>query len=72
NEFFDALPVRQFLRDGAGWRERVIGLREDQLAFGLTEATPQAVLEPRLADTQDGDLVERCATAEALTGEIGR
>ena len=72
NEFFDALPVRQFLRDGAGWRERVIGLREDQLAFGLTEVTPQAVLEPRLADTQDGDLVERCAPAEALTGEIGR
>ena len=26
NEFFDALPIRQFLRDGRGWRERMVGL----------------------------------------------
>lgn len=26
NELFDAVPIRQFIRAGAGWRERMIGL----------------------------------------------
>jgi NADH dehydrogenase [ubiquinone] 1 alpha subcomplex assembly factor 7 len=26
NEFFDALPVRQFIRSAEGWRERMVGL----------------------------------------------
>ena len=25
NEFFDALPIRQFVRTGKGWRERMVG-----------------------------------------------
>jgi SAM-dependent MidA family methyltransferase len=72
NEFFDALPVRQFLRSGDGWRERVVGLRDGALAFGLTDAAPVAALALRLADTKDGDLVELCAPASAIAGEIGR
>jgi SAM-dependent MidA family methyltransferase len=71
NEFFDALPVRQFVRDGDGWRERVIGLSEGRLAFGLTASLPHAALADRLQDTQDGDLVETCAPATAIAGEIG-
>jgi SAM-dependent MidA family methyltransferase len=36
NEFFDALPVRQFVRAQGGWRERLVGLAENgELAFGL-------------------------------------
>jgi len=36
NEFFDALPVRQFVRTAPGWRERVVGLdAKRRLAFGL-------------------------------------
>ncbi len=72
NEFFDALPIRQFLRDGPGWRERVVGLADDRLAFGLTAAAPLAALEPRLADTEDGDLVELAPALPALAAEIGR
>ena len=71
NEFFDALPIRQFLRDGDGWRERVIGLSEGSLAFGLTERAPVAALDDRLADTRDGDLVELCAPAGQVAAEIG-
>ena len=71
NEFFDALPIRQFIRDEAGWRERVIGLEEGALAFGLTDATQLAALEHRLDDTEIGDLVEVCGPAEAVASEIG-
>ncbi|MFZ1103003.1 MAG: SAM-dependent methyltransferase [Hyphomicrobiaceae bacterium] len=39
NELLDALPVRQLIRDGGAWRERVVALRPDrrlQLAAGPT------------------------------------
>ena len=49
-----------------------MGLRDGALAFGLTDAAPVAALAPRLADTADGDLVELCAPASAIAGEIGR
>jgi SAM-dependent MidA family methyltransferase len=36
NEFFDALPVRQFLATERGWCERLVGLDDDhRLVFGL-------------------------------------
>ncbi len=35
NEFFDALPVRHYMRGAGGWHERVVGLEGDALAFGL-------------------------------------
>ena len=72
NEFFDALPIRQFLRDGDGWRERLVGLKGDDLAFGLSARTAQPALTARLEDTQDGDLVELCAAAVPVVTEIAR
>ncbi|WP_170466685.1 class I SAM-dependent methyltransferase [Ruegeria arenilitoris] len=73
NEFFDALPIRQFLRDGDGWRERLIGVEGESLAFGLGPHGPQVALSDRLQDTKDGDLVELCAAAiPILTVVAGR
>ncbi|MEL7099320.1 MAG: SAM-dependent methyltransferase [Pseudomonadota bacterium] len=66
NEFFDALPIRQFLRDGSRWRERVIGLSGDALHFGLAQAQPQPALAHRLEDTAEGDLVEDCPSAAPI------
>ncbi|WP_299556018.1 SAM-dependent methyltransferase [uncultured Tateyamaria sp.] len=71
NEFFDALPVRQFQRDGAGWRERCVGLSNDVLSFGLSPAGPQAMLAHRLEDTEDGQLVEICPSAAPIISAIG-
>ncbi|UWQ78112.1 SAM-dependent methyltransferase [Leisingera sp. S132] len=70
NEFFDALPVRQFLRAGDGWSEKRIGLQEGALAFGLSPAAPQPALAHRLADTSDGDLVEICEAAAPVIQAI--
>ncbi|WP_075221101.1 class I SAM-dependent methyltransferase [Acuticoccus yangtzensis] len=36
NEFFDALPVRQIVSRGGRWFERVVGLTDGELAFGLS------------------------------------
>jgi NADH dehydrogenase [ubiquinone] 1 alpha subcomplex assembly factor 7 len=35
NEFFDALPIRQAISTPKGWMERVVGLDNDNLVFGL-------------------------------------
>ena len=66
NEFFDALPIRQFQRDAHGWREVMIGVSEDALNFGLSDAAPLDALEHRLADTKPGDVVETCAHGTAV------
>jgi len=70
NEFFDALPIRQFVRDGTRWRERQVGLSEGALAFGLGPAQPQPALAHRMEDTRDDDLVEDCAAAAPVLTTI--
>ena len=71
NEFLDALPIRQFVRAGAGWREKVVRVDDDRLAFALTSAAPLAQLVDRLEDTSDGDLVEYCPALPGIVGTIG-
>lgn len=71
NEFLDALPIRQFQRAGSGWRERVVGLADGALAFGLTDPAPLAALDHRMTNTQDGDLVELCPALPDIAGTIG-
>jgi NADH dehydrogenase [ubiquinone] 1 alpha subcomplex assembly factor 7 len=72
NEFFDALPIRQFVRAGQGWRERMIGLSAagDGLCLGLSDAAPLAELADRLVDTKDGDIVETCPPLPAIIATL--
>lgn len=76
NEFFDALAVRQFIRQGRGWAERCIGAAGDTLQFGLRPPVPMQDLAHRLADTKDGDLVELRPAAtpiiEAISTQIAQ
>lgn len=76
NEFFDALPVRQFSRSGGGWAETMVHLHEGRLALGLTDPMPLEALAHRLVDTNDGDVIEICPSAApimaAIAGRIAR
>ncbi len=72
NEFFDALPIRQFLRQGPLWAERVIGLSQGRLAWGLAPPSAQPALDPRLSDIVEGGLVETCPALAPILGEIGQ
>jgi len=71
NEFFDALPVRQFIRDGDFWRERLIGFENAQMCFGMGAAADQPMLRHRLEDTEDGMLVEICEAMPQIVQTIG-
>jgi SAM-dependent MidA family methyltransferase len=71
NEFFDALPIRQFTRQREGWAETVVGLDGDRLSLGRTPPAPLAALDHRLADTAPGDIVEICPAAAPIMARIG-
>jgi NADH dehydrogenase [ubiquinone] 1 alpha subcomplex assembly factor 7 len=78
NEFFDALPVRQFVRTPEAWRERVVGLGDDGgLAFGLGPGALAACeLPPRLREAPPGAILEvspaSIAVMQTLAGRIAR
>ncbi len=70
NEFFDALPIRQFIRDGNAWSERMVTRDSDKFTWAKSRPMPVMELEPRINDTSDGDLVEDCPSARAIVHEI--
>lgn len=72
NEFFDALPIHQYIWRNGAWRERLVGLAAAGDGFAFVEGP---VIE--LADAggelvaAEGTIKELCPEAEALAGEIG-
>ena len=71
NEFFDALPIRQFTRHAQGWCETMVGLADEALIFDQSPPTPFAALDHRRADTIPGDIVELCPAAGPIIAKIG-
>ncbi len=63
NEFLDCLPVRQLVRQGGNWHERLVDCGPDGgFCFVLdpvpAPASVQALIPPALREAQDGALVE--------------
>ncbi len=83
NEFLDALPVRQFQKTPKGWRERMVGVSDDQKEFRfiLADGPPEDdAIPPDLsaagARAGDGDILEvrpaAAVLAEAIAGRLAR
>jgi NADH dehydrogenase [ubiquinone] 1 alpha subcomplex assembly factor 7 len=70
NEFLDALPIRQFLRATDGWQERLIGLRDDALTFGLSALLPRVPETPAFRNAPEGALVEDNLAARLAVAEV--
>jgi SAM-dependent MidA family methyltransferase len=64
NEFFDAIPIRQFEKRDGRWRERVVGLEDGRLALGLGVEVPGG-------QGRDGDIVEFSPAREEIARHIG-
>ncbi len=72
NEFFDALPIRQFQRGADGWRERVVGLQADRLVFGLSDPVPPLVVGEAFQADPPGTVVEVCPQVAPIMATIGQ
>ena len=66
NEFFDALPIRQFIGTERGWCERLVGLSEGGLAFGLAPEPAGDVPLP----VRPGAMLEWPAAGVAVMGRL--
>lgn len=71
NEFFDALPVRQFQRAEAGWHERLVAASGDGFAFTLgPDPLPPTALPPAFAAAAVGDIAELAPAREAVMQQL--
>ncbi|MFG1480071.1 SAM-dependent methyltransferase [Xanthobacter sp. V4C-4] len=68
NEFFDALPVDQYVRAADGWHERRVGLDADgRLVFGLDpRPSPLAAAFAPRGPAPEGAVLERMESGPAL------
>ncbi len=66
NEFFDALPIRQFARIGGRWRERMVAVSDGRLTLAEGPAVPYD------EDASEGAIREVSPASLAVAGEIGR
>jgi SAM-dependent MidA family methyltransferase len=71
NEFLDALPIRQFQRADALWRERRVGVAGDRFTFVWALPRPDVGLEARFPQVADGAVVEVSPAAEAVAAALG-
>ncbi|MEQ1769837.1 MAG: SAM-dependent methyltransferase [Devosia sp.] len=59
NEFFDALPIRQFTRTDDGWHERLVGLRDGARVIGLSPtAIAESAAPPEVHGAFSGEVLE--------------
>ena len=67
NEFFDALPVRHFIRVEEGWCEKLVGFDEQGVFFPGLAAEPEPLIR---AEAPVGSILEIGATAHKLAAAL--
>lgn len=73
NEFFDALPIRQFVRKPDGWHERVVGLVDGKRSFGLSPTPISNETMPTAVAGADTDSVfEVCFAGSEVMSRLAK
>jgi NADH dehydrogenase [ubiquinone] 1 alpha subcomplex assembly factor 7 len=72
NEFLDTLPIRQLVRQGNGWSERLVGIEADELVYVFGPTAISALVPPDLADALPGTTVEVSPARIALVDHLAR
>ena len=73
NEFFDALPVHQFVRGERGWHERMVAAEDDALVFRAAPDPVRAEFIPaHLSDAPEGSIFETSPASQAIVQDIAR
>jgi SAM-dependent MidA family methyltransferase len=71
NEFFDALPIRQYVKTEQGWHERMVIASEDELDFALAPmAVPGLAMPESRGPADAGAVYEISPASTALAEEI--
>jgi NADH dehydrogenase [ubiquinone] 1 alpha subcomplex assembly factor 7 len=62
NEFLDALPIRQYMRQNGQWHERLVGLAGDALTLGLSHDSEPAITQ----NGPEGAVIEVAIAAQGF------
>lgn len=67
NEFFDALPIRQFVKNDFGWQERLLNA---DLMLTLSKTREMPELEADFQELETGKIVETCTQSRDISNVI--
>ncbi len=70
NEFLDALPIRQLVKTGQGWRERMVAVQDDAFVGVAGDRPMDSAIPADLRDAEPGTLIETCPAAAAVVYEV--
>ncbi|HEY8696460.1 MAG TPA: SAM-dependent methyltransferase [Rhizomicrobium sp.] len=71
NEFFDALPIRQFVMSGGAWHERMVALDDKgALAFALSPESRPLDISTARGVPENGAVYEVSTAREAIVEQI--
>jgi NADH dehydrogenase [ubiquinone] 1 alpha subcomplex assembly factor 7 len=66
NEFFDALPIRQLVKAGDGWRELLVGHDGGRFRPGPGPVMSEAAIPPHLRNAPEGTVLETSPASSAI------
>jgi NADH dehydrogenase [ubiquinone] 1 alpha subcomplex assembly factor 7 len=66
NEFFDALPVHQYVRTKDGWRERMVERKGERLAAVPGHTPADDLIPAALRNAAEGSIVETAPVSAAI------
>jgi SAM-dependent MidA family methyltransferase len=72
NEFFDALPARQFVRAGFGWHERVVDVEDGRFVPKAGPPVPGSVLPAHVREAPEGSILEVSPAATAIAAGLAQ
>jgi len=70
NEFLDALPIRQWVKDGDHWKERCVNVIDDRFEFTLGDQVDLSDIPEVFRQTSDGDILETSSITTDIIQKI--
>ncbi|MGV3491779.1 MAG: class I SAM-dependent methyltransferase [Devosia sp.] len=72
NEFFDAMPIRQFVKGTDAWHERQVGLRDGKRTFGLSPTPiPETSMPEEVRGAAPGEIYEVSLASAEILQQLG-
>lgn len=72
NEFFDALPIRQWVQTGAGWREHMVMHSGDGFAFCAGDTVMDAAVPDAWRGAPVGSIIESSPATVAIASDLAQ
>ena len=70
NEFFDALPIRQLVKRGQTWHERLVACQDTLFLPIAGTSVPDTIIPPALASAASGAIVETSPASVAIMADL--